>query len=371
VAGLSNARRRVVFLVWRDTRHPEGGGSEVYVEHMARHLARLGHDVTVCCAAHPGAPDDEVIDGVRFVRRGGRLSVYLHGLGYLLRAGRRADVVIDVQNGLPFFSPLVRRRRRTIVLVHHVHREQWQMVYPGWRGRLGWWLESRLAPRINRGRPYVTVSRASADELSALGVRATDITIVHNGVDLPRTDPTPRAPRPTVTVLARLVPHKQVEHALHAVAKLAVEVPELGLDVIGDGWWRDHLTTRCEELGIADRVTFHGHVSAEERDTLLDRSWVMLAPSVKEGWGLAVIEAAAHGVPTIAYGSAGGVRESVLDGVTGHLTGDLEELVGRTRELLLDDALRHQMSLSAREHALDFDWTTSAERFARHVLPPS
>jgi glycosyltransferase involved in cell wall biosynthesis len=369
VAGSNSTRRRVVFLVWRDTRHPEGGGSEVYVEHMARHLARTGHDVTVFCASHPGAPDDEVIDGVSFVRRGGRLSVYPHGLNYLLRTGRGADVVVDVQNGLPFFSPLV-RRGATTVLVHHVHREQWQMIYPGWRGRLGWWLESRVAPRVNRGHRYITVSRASANDLATLGVEARDITVVHNGVDLPAAgEPQPRHDEPTICVLARLVPHKQVEHALYAVAKLAVEVPDLRLDVIGDGWWRDHLTTRCEELGIAERVTFHGHVSADERDALLDRSWVMLAPSVKEGWGLAVIEAAAHGVPTIAYASAGGVRESVLNGVTGHLVDGLEELVGRTRDLLMDDLVRHQMSLSARDHALDFDWSRSAERFAEQVLP--
>jgi glycosyltransferase involved in cell wall biosynthesis len=360
-----------VFLVWRDTRHPEGGGSEVYVEHMARHLAQLGHRVTVFCASHPGAPDDEMLDGVQFVRRGGRLSVYLRGLAYLLRAGRDADVVVDVQNGLPFFSPLVRRAPIT-VLVHHIHREQWPMIYPGWRGRVGWWLESRIAPRVYRGRPYITVSNATADELATLGVDPADVTVVHNGVDLPVSwEPLPRADQPTVCVLARLVPHKQVEHALHTVAKLAVDIPGLRLEVIGDGWWRSHLTQRCDELGITERVTFRGHVSAQERDELLDQSWVMLAPSVKEGWGLAVIEAAAHGVPTIAYAAAGGVRESVLDGVTGHLVAGLEEFVEQTRELLLDDPVRHQMSLSAREHALDFDWETSAAKFARQILPSS
>ena len=309
------------------------------------------------------------MDGVRFVRRGGRLSVYPHGLLYLLGRGRRADVVVDVQNGLPFFSPLVRRRPIT-VLVHHVHREQWQMIYPGWRGRVGWWLESRVAPRVNRGRRYITVSQASSAELAALGVDPEAIEVVHNGVDLPSTwQPAPRASEPTICVLGRLVPHKQVEHALHAVAKLAIDIPDIRLDVIGDGWWHSQLSERCEELGITDRVSFHGHVSAEERDDLLDRSWVMLAPSVKEGWGLAIIEAAAHGVPTVAYASAGGVRESVLDGVTGLLVGQLEELVVGTGELLTDHPLRHRMSLSAREHALGFDWETSAERFADQILP--
>jgi hypothetical protein len=66
---------RIVFLVWRDTDHPDGGGSEVYVEHMARWLAGRGHQVVIQCARHPNAPADELRDGVRFRRRGGRLTV--------------------------------------------------------------------------------------------------------------------------------------------------------------------------------------------------------------------------------------------------------------------------------------------------------
>jgi len=217
---------RIAFLVWRDTRHPEGGGSELFVERMAEWLAGQGHEVTVVCAAHADAPRDEIRAGVRFRRRGGRLTVYLHGLAYLLTArGRRTDVVVDVQNGLPFFSPLV-RRRGLIVLVHHVHREQWQIIYPGWRGHLGWWLESRLAPRVYRGRRYVTVSQASRADLARLGVAAERVQVVHNGIDVPHPQATaPPSAAPTLCVLCRLVPHKQVEHALEVAARLRPTMP--------------------------------------------------------------------------------------------------------------------------------------------------
>src|SRR6476646_10225973 len=128
---------RIAFLSWRDTTHPDGGGSEVYVERVAAGLAARGHDVTVLCAAHLGAPDVSVQDGYRIERRGGRLTVYLRGLAYLLSpAGRRADVVVDVINGLPFAAPLV-RRRGLVALVHHVHRAQWRLIYPGAAGRVG------------------------------------------------------------------------------------------------------------------------------------------------------------------------------------------------------------------------------------------
>jgi glycosyltransferase involved in cell wall biosynthesis len=357
--------RRIAFLVWRDTGNPEGGGSELYVERVAQHLAATGWDVTVFTAAYPGAPRDEERDGLHFRRRGGRLTVYLHGLLFLLgRRGRRADVVVDVQNGLPFFAPLV-RRRGIVCLVHHVHREQWHMIYPGRVGDLGWFVESRLAPRLYRRHPYVTVSDASRRELIGLGVDAERITVVPNGLDAPA-PPTvaERSSAPNLCVLGRLVPHKQVEHALECVAALRPTRPELRLDVVGDGWWRAALSERVEALGLPSAVTFHGHASDRERDAQLDRAWVLLAPSVKEGWGIAIMEAAAHGVPAIAYRSAGGVGESIVDGETGWLVDDLAELTKRVEELLADAELRAWMSANARRHAAGYEWSSSGRRFA-------
>jgi glycosyltransferase involved in cell wall biosynthesis len=357
-------RRKVAFLVWRDTGHPEGGGSELFVERMAEHLAATGWDVTLCTAAYPGAPRDEVRQGVTIRRRGRRLTVYPRGVVYLLGAGRRADVIVDVQNGLPFFAPLV-RRRGIVNLVHHVHREQWQIIYPGVFGRVGWWVESRIAPWLYRHHRYVTVSEATRRELAALGVDDTRVDIVRNGLDDPAPAATaPRADAPTICVLGRLVPHKRVEHALDAAARARPALPDLRVEVVGEGWWHDTLAARTAELGLTEVVTFHGHLPDGERDAVLDRSWLLLAPSVKEGWGIAIMEAAAHGVPAIAYRSAGGVVESIVDGETGWLVDDEAELQKRVEELLLDPVLRDDMAANARARAAEFDWGTSCRRFS-------
>ena len=357
--------RRIAFLVWRDTTHPEGGGSELFVERVAEWLAAQGHDVTVVCAAHERAHRDEIRNGVRFRRRGGRLTVYPHGLGYLLgRSGRRNDIVVDVQNGLPFFSGLV-RRGGTVTLVHHVHREQWQIIYPGWRGHLGWWLESRVAPRVFGGR-YVTVSAASRADLLGLGIAEDRIDVVHNGLDIPNPSHTvARNPNPTICVLGRLVPHKQVEHALQVAARIRPSAPQLRVEVVGDGWWRSHLERRAAELGVADIVRLHGQVDDAERGRILDRSWVLLAPSVKEGWGIAIMEAAARGVPAVAYRSAGGVTESIVDGETGTLADDIDGLAKATDELLSDRALRQRLGDAAQARATTFDWDQAGRRFAQ------
>jgi glycosyltransferase involved in cell wall biosynthesis len=354
---------RVAVLSWRDTSHPDGGGSEVYLEAVGHELVARGHQVTMVCARHPGARRRDRVGGMQVVRLGGRLTVYPRALMWLLTHGRRHDVVLDVVNGVPFASPLV-RRRGVVALVHHLHQDQWRIIYPDWRGRFGWWVESRVVPRLYRGCRWLTVSEATRADLLGLGVPAAAVTVARNALTSTPVDG-PRSETPRLVVLARLVPHKQIEHAFRVVAALVEELPELRLDVVGDGWWRERLVEEAERLGVAGRVTWHGHVGEETRDQLLRRAWLALLPSVKEGWGLAVTEAAAQGTPSLAYRSAGGVNESVLDGRTGALVDDLPGLVTATRRLLTSPTERERLGRAARRHASMLTWNSTADEVER------
>ncbi|MEZ5116855.1 MAG: glycosyltransferase family 4 protein [Candidatus Nanopelagicales bacterium] len=356
---------RIVFLNWRDTRNPEGGGSEVYVESVARGLADAGHDVTVFCAAHANAPAEEVRDGVRYRRAGSKLGVYHRGRTLLRRGDLgQPDVVVDVQNGIPFLAPWA-TDAPVVVLVHHVHREQWPVVYDPVRARVGWWLESRLAPWVFRASRYVAVSAATRDELVGVGVPAAAIAVVHNGSeDVPDVG-VPRADHPRILVLGRLVPHKRVEHVLRAAAVLRHRVPDLRVAVVGDGWWADELAAEARRLGVDDLVQFTGFVDEDRKHAELARAWVLALPSLKEGWGLVVMEAARHGVPSVAYRDAGGVAEAIVDGETGILVdGDEDAYAAALGRLLTDHALRERMGARAAERAREFSWQTTADRFA-------
>lgn len=354
-------RAQTVLLVnWRDTTNPEGGGSERYVEEVARGLAVLGWSVTVLCAAYPGSPREARRDNVRYLYRGTKVTVYLRGLLHTLLS--RPDRVVDVQNGLPFFTRFV-RRTGVVVLVHHVHQEQWPVVYPGWRGRLGWWLESRVAPRLYRDCSYVTVSSASRDELHGLGVRAVEV--IHNG-----TDPAPprqrqRAAVPTVVCVGRIVPHKQVEHAVDAIAEARLTLPSAQLVVVGSGWWEESLRSYVVERGLEDAVEFRGHVSEADKHAAYDEAWVLALPSLKEGWGLVVGEAAGHGVPAVAYRSAGGPTESVHDGHSGVLVDTAEEFTATITALLQDQTARNALSAGATATAGQFTWTATVAAWDR------
>jgi glycosyltransferase involved in cell wall biosynthesis len=248
------------------------------------------------------------------------------------------------------------------MLVHHCHREQWPVAGPV-LGRLGWFVESWLSPKLHRHNQYVTVSLPSARDLVGLGVDNERIALVRNGLDEAPAPSLggPRAATPRVLVLSRLVPHKQIEDALAAVAQLRPSVPGLHLDVVGGGWWHQRLVARAERLGIIDAVTFHGHIDDVTKHVVMQQSWVHVLPSRKEGWGLAVIEAAQHAVPTIGYRSSGGLADSIIDGVTGMLVDSRAELVDRLQQLLNDPVLRDQLGVKAQARSAEFSWPQSAE----------
>lgn len=323
-----------------------------------------GKQVTWVTASYPGAQRDEVVDGIRFIRRGGHLTVYLWVAlllctGALRRRLGRLDAVLEVQNGVPFLASRL-TAARVVVLVHHVHREQWTVVGPV-LAKIGWFLESKVAVRANRGRRYVAVSDITRRELVGLGVRPDSIALAYNGLPpVPAYDVREKAENPTLVVLSRLVPHKQIDHVIAALPELAEEFPDIRLRVLGDGWWGESLQQQTTELGLDDRVEFLGFVSDRTKFEELSASWVHVLPSVKEGWGLSIVEAGHAGTPSVAYASAGGVTEAILDGVSGLLASDRADLTAQIATLLRNEQLREELGHKAEVRSGEFTWEAAA-----------
>lgn len=236
--------------------------------------------------------------------------------------------------------------------------------------RLGWWIESRLAVRVYRSCRYVTVSEATRGELAMLGVDPARVTVVHNGTpELPEPQ-VERDSQPSLVVLGRLVPHKRVEIAMRTVARLKSQIPGLRLTIAGSGWWEPQLRQAAEDLDIVDRVHFAGFISDLEKRDLLARAWLALTPSLKEGWGLTIVEAALMRTPTVAFAYAGGVAEALVDGKTGLLANDEDHFCELVRELLTDSPRRETMGELAHDHAQSFTWQAAGDRFAELVAAP-
>jgi glycosyltransferase involved in cell wall biosynthesis len=345
---------RIVFLAWRDRAHSNAGGSEVVVDQLARHLTARGHDVTLL-AGGPHGPNP-----YRSISTGGTYVHYLRTPASFLRRRLRADVVVDVENGVPYFSPLW-QRAPVVGLVHHVHTEQWAMQFRPPIAAFGRFVEGRAMPRIYRRRRVVAVSASTAADLVQIGFDPDRIEVIEMGVEVPETPPAPRAETPRFVVLSRLVPHKRVEKALEAWETVR---PVVGgeLVVIGDGPERG----RLERLAGAD-VRFLGTVSDAEKDAALSSAWILVHPAHHEGWGTVVMEAASFGTPSLAY-RVRGVRDSVVDGETGILVDDDAAFADAWIHLASDEERRSRMSAAARTRALSFSWARSAEAFEKVLV---
>ncbi|MEJ2885878.1 glycosyltransferase [Actinomycetospora aeridis] len=364
------AGRHVLVLNWRDVRHPQAGGAEQYMHEIARRWVAAGVRVTWYAARPEGLSRREVVDGIEIVRCGGELTLYPRVLARLARTRGRFDAIVDCQNGIPFFSPLVAGDLPVLQVLHHVHQDQFATRFPAPIAAVGRFLEGRAARRVYGERTVAAVSPSTRRELRRrLGFRG-PVAIVPNGsapLPAPRTH---RAAAPTVAVVSRLVPHKRVDVLLGQLAEVARAVPGLQVDIVGDGPERPRLEALVAELGLTGTVTLHGYVSDEVRDAIIGRAWVTTSTSDAEGWGCTVIEAAASGVPCVAV-DVPGIRDSVVDGHTGRLVADVTAMGAGITEVLrelADDARAAAWETACREWAGAFTWERSADLLAGALL---
>ena len=158
---------RVLVLNWRDIRHPQAGGAEQYMHQIARRWVAAGAHVTWFTARAAGQPSRrEVIDGIRVLRSGGELSLYLRAAARMVRSRADVDVVVDCQNGIPFFSPLFAGTDVPIVqVVHHVHQDQFDTRFPRPVAAVGRFLEGTATRRVYGPRAVAAVSPSTRQEL--------------------------------------------------------------------------------------------------------------------------------------------------------------------------------------------------------------
>jgi glycosyltransferase involved in cell wall biosynthesis len=352
---------RILALNWRCQRHPDAGGAEVNLFEQARRWVAQGHEVTVFCA-DPGreqAPErNERIDGVVVRRRGGRLSVYAWAALLLLRSGRRFDRILDVSNGIPFFTPAL-TRVPSVLLVHHVHGDQWRIEFPAPMALVGRWLEERVVPWLYGRRSVIAVSDTTRAALVEIGFDPDRVTVVHNGAHAPLEHLWGPAGAPTVVYVGRLKRYKRIDRLVLAFAALHERFPSARLEIAGDGDARPAIEAAIRSLGLERSVTLHGFIDEQAKSELLARATVFATPSMHEGWGVSVIEANAHGCPAVAY-NVPGLSAAIKNDETGLLADDDDEFRESVARILGDAALRSRMSAAAQTWAARFSWDAAA-----------
>jgi glycosyltransferase involved in cell wall biosynthesis len=339
----------IAFLAWRDLPHPRAGGSELMVDQLALGLQQLGHRVSLAS----GGPTGE--HPYASVQLGGTYSQYLRAPIVFHRHLRDADVVVDVANGIPFFSPLW-DRRPTICLMTHVHVAQWMQHFAPPVAAVGRTLERVAVPLVYSRTRFAAISASTAKELEDLGVDPRAISVLNLGIHPPRREWRP-SPTPLFVAVGRLVPQKRVDLILAAWERVR---PVFGgrLVVIGNG---SELGSLRERAGEA--VEFTGGIPDDERERLVGSAWLLIHAAQHEGWGMVVMEAAVAGVPALAF-DAPGVRDSIVHGRTGVLVSRFDDFVDEWIALGRDGPRRASLGAAARARAAGYTWSAAAGRLA-------
>ncbi len=371
---------KILWMNWRDIRHPLAGGAEVYTHEVAKRLAARGHEVVLATSRPNGLPPREEIDGYTVIRRGGRLTVYPAARKTymeLKRSGWRPDVVIDEINTVPFMTPLY-AEEPIVVLIHQLCRDCWSRVV-GPLQPLAWRVEKQLhrpyitAARRGRLHAVITVSETTRADLLELGYPEDKIHIIMNGLDWAEYgDCLSGAEKNTshVVYMGRIAPYKLLEELLHAWRLVEDRHPEARLTIAGrpEPRYLLRLLALTQRLGLR-RVEYRLNIPEDEKKQLLSRAGLLVYTSKREGWGIGLIEAAACRTPAVAY-DVPGLRDAAryLEGVRLVPPHSPERLAKAIMEVISDPEAASSMAERAHLNARRLSWDATARRFEQVLI---
>lgn len=351
--------RRVHSFAWRDLDDPDAGGSEVHADEILSRWAAAGLEVVHRTSSYD-IPRSFERNGYQVEQAGGRISVLArspwHGM---VHDRRQADAVVDIWNGLPWWSPVWFRGPR-VTWLHHLHTEMWAQSFQRHWAVAGRFTEGHVAPFVYRRERIVTLSPSSRDSLVRHGFRAEQVDVVAPGIDpMFRPDESVRSTAPLVVAVGRLAPVKRYLDLAAAVQHARAAHPSLTLEIVGDGPERPAIEAWRDAHGAAGWMVLRGRIDDEELVRTYQRAWVAASASLAEGWGMALTEAAACGTPSVATDIAGH-RDAVADGRSGLLVRDVGRLGEVLAGLLAQPSRLAELRDGAMGRAAELTWDRAA-----------
>lgn len=359
----------ILIYNWRDPKHPLAGGAEIMLLEHAKYWVKKKNKVIWFAASFNGAKAEEIIDGIKIIRRGSHFTVKFWAfLAYVTHTFGKIDVVVDCFHFHPFFTPLYVRKPKIIALIHEVAGRVWFSNI---------WLPIALVGYITepftflfyKNTPFITVSNSTKKELKKLGI--TKITVVENGINTFKIRRnTKKEKDPTVVFLGRISKDKGMEDALFAISKIREKIQNIQLLIIGKPeskkYFR-HIKSVIKDRKVKKHIKFFGFVSEEEKFSLLSKAWILIHPSKKEGWGLTVIEAASQKTPTLGY-NVEGLKDSVINGKTGVLVKPNPlDLAKKLEELLKNRSLVYKLAENSYIHSKKYSWKRATEKTLQYL----
>ncbi|MFT5654402.1 MAG: glycosyltransferase involved in cell wall biosynthesis [Arenicella sp.] len=370
-------KKALLFLSWRDIGHPDHGGAEVLTHQILKRLDQEKFKILHISATFDNGLARQEIDSIEYLRRGNKLSVIWHAMIYYINNSDQVSLVVDQCNTHRFFSFFWVPRRKRLFFIHQLTREIWFYQRPRLVGWLGYIIEPVLL-WLQRKDSTVTVSPSTRNDLIRFGFDAEKVAIIPEGINFEpwKRESMPQKLPDSFIFVNRFAPYKGLVDCFHALAVLRESHPDACLKVLGNAQ-PDYLKrvlyplleslnlSYGDKIGFGDAVVFMGFVTEHEKLMQMSVSKALLYPSIREGWGLSVTEAAAVGTPSIVY-PAPGTIDAVSLGNAGYLCDScsVSSLVEKMSQCLNDKSEYLIMQSSAYEFSKNFHFDYSSLAFA-------
>jgi glycosyltransferase involved in cell wall biosynthesis len=307
----------ILILNWRDINNPKSGGAEIVTLEHARAWIKAGHNITWFASEFKDSKKQEKIEGVNIIRRGNFITVYFYAFIYYLFTNSRFDLVIDEIHGLPFLTPVYVKKPK-IAFIHEVADEIWDYMFPFPVNKIGKLIEP-LYFKLYKNVKFWTDADSTIDDLVNKGIKRSNCVAINCSIgNKSLSKPSKKEDIPTFIFVSRVVKMKGIEEVIRAFFYILRDLRDARLWIVGDGEenYVQELKETMQSYSISPKVKFFGHVSEEKKLELMRKAHLLLHASVKEGWGLVVIEAASMATPSVVY-DVSGLRDSVINGKTG------------------------------------------------------
>lgn len=356
----------VLILNWRDTKHPLAGGAEISLFEHAKYWVKKGAHVTWFCSSFQGGSSREIREGITIIRKGSHYTTHIFAyMFYLRNMAKKVDTVIDCFHFLPFFTPLYIKKNKIIALINEPAKNAWFKNISPPVSLIGYIIEPFFF-RFYKNIFFITSAPSIVSELREYGIQKKNIFVIPHGVSIINNSRKFTRNNNVVIYLGQLSEDKGIKDAFYAFGLIKKVRKDMKLWVVGKApniKYEEEINQLIQSLSLQDDVTFYGYVSEKKKMELLSKAMILIHPSIREGWGLNIVEANTVGTPAIGY-NVTGLKDSIQNMKTGMLTqrNTPTDLASAVLSLMKDRQLYERLSQNAITWSKTFSWDNAGRK---------
>jgi len=366
----------ILFLNWKDLKNPDVGGAEIIVYELAKRLVADGHRVTWFCRSFTGAREHDIYDDIKIIRRGNKITVYWEAYRYYQSLMKKPDKVIDCINTICWQTPLYVPKEKRVAYVNQLAKEVFFYELPSVISHMAYFLEP-LEYLTYRHTKFLCYSESVKKDITTFGVPEKNISTFPIGIDHGRYKSGKKSKDPLFLFVARLTSMKRPDLCVEAMRVVVKKYPKAKLAIVGYGPMENKLEGMIQKFGLDKNVYLVNkntlYFDKDPKDVkvkLMQQAWALVLPSVKEGWGMVVTEAAACGMLSIVT-NVTGLKDSVIHNQTGILISSnptSRQLADAMIKIITNRDFRYRLSKQALQYASSFTWERCYKIMLTHIV---